>query len=236
MRACTRAIWLEFVGTNRDRVLIDRELLVHQEEFDGFHPGAHFVLVDVRLAGDKSLRDDLAVSGDETRRIAGIGRIDLIFLEQSLADENVQVGCAFKRQHRARSPRRFPPRSRSSTTDHPRRRSADSFVHARGLSSAATRVADLLVGGAEPEQDAVVRVHLRRDRLKADRRSTRAHFRVDAGGPERSGVGVLVRVDAAVRSDQLIEETMVGLGPPVRLEHDVVWANALERGRRRGDG
>ena len=99
------------------------------------------------------------------------------------------------------------------------------------------RRADLLVGADHAEQDAVVLVLLGGDRLEADGRPARADLDVHARVAERPRVGVLVGVDRAVRTDQLIEEPVVGLGPPVGLDDDGVRADALElTGGRGGRG
>ena len=79
-----------------------------------------------------------------------------------------------------------------------------------------------------PSRMRIVRVQLRGHLLEADRRTASADLCVHTRIADGTRIGVLVRVDRAVGPDQLIQETVVGLGPPVGLNHHVVGAHAFQ--------
>ena len=176
------AVGIDLVGAHGDGVLVDGERLVQQQELDGLLPGIDLVLVDVGLGGHKSLRDDLAVRCDKARRVAGVGRVDLLFVEQALALEHVEVGAALKRQYRgARLP------DVGHAREVPLGVAPEEDLRVLGvpgqhrLGGLGGGRADLLVGTDHAQQNAVILVHLRGHGLEPDGRTAGPDLEVDAG-------------------------------------------------------
>ncbi len=159
-----------------------------------------FEVVD--LVGDEALLYDLAVGGDEPVRATLVRGVDLRFLQQSLAFEQVDVG-------RAGVGENFRP-GLSDVTDAgevpvrvtPQEDLGVAVVggehrHRRDLSG----VLDRLVRADVPEQDLVVLGHQRGRLLVAGGRAPGADLQADTGGAERANHPVVVRVDRRVGSE-----------------------------------
>ncbi len=164
-----------------------------------------------------------------------IRRVDLLGVQETLSLEHVEVGAVERQDGLAR---------RTDVSDRPEiERGIAPHEDLRVLRVPGQhrrrrlrgRADDGLVGAHHAEEDVGVLVHLGTRGLEPDRRTARADLEVHSRVEQGTGVRRGVRVDGAARPDQLVEESVVGLGPPVRLHDDRLRTHLRERrGSRRG--
>ena len=178
---------------------------MHQQELHRLLPPRDVVLPAEGLVAGIPLLDDLAPLGDEAARRAVERRVQLLFLDEPLRDEEVHEGEPFEVQHLGVGLGDVGPTSDGEGRGIP---DQDLWVdvqrrHHR-LGRELLRRLNGVVGRDVAEEDLRVLVHERRDRLKADERTAEADLDRDAGRAERPAVGAVLLVDGASRPDQLI--------------------------------